>query len=88
MLLPDNDKIAEVEIGWRFARAAWGFGYATEAASCLVRRFRDSTDGATLSAHIHPENAGSINVAEKIGMTRARVAQESVEAEQLFILHV
>jgi len=60
------------EIGWRLARRAWGRGLATEAALAV----RDHAFGALglpeLISIIHPDNARSIRVAEKLGMTRER----------------
>ncbi len=65
---PDIDGQAEVEIGYRLARSAWGQGYATEAA-CAVRGYAFTTLGMKrLIAMIDPANLASIRVAEKIGM--------------------
>ena len=65
---PDINGQPEVEIGYRLARAAWGQGYATEAAHA-VRDFAFQTLGIKrLIAIIDPANAASIRVAEKIGM--------------------
>jgi RimJ/RimL family protein N-acetyltransferase len=58
---------AEIEIGWRFARHAWGNGYATEAA-LVVRDWARAEQGfGRLISLIHTDNAASIRVAEKIG---------------------
>lgn len=58
----------EVEIGWRFARPAWGHGYATEAA----RRWLDEAFGPLGLDHVisitHPDNARSIAVMRRLGM--------------------
>jgi [ribosomal protein S5]-alanine N-acetyltransferase len=58
----------EIELGYRLAHAAWGNGYATEAASAV----RDLAFGAfsvtRLVALIDPDNAASAHVARKIGM--------------------
>jgi RimJ/RimL family protein N-acetyltransferase len=65
---PDINGKPEVEIGYRFARAAWGKGYATEAVSA-VRDFAFYTLGIKrLIAIIDPANSASIHVAQKIGM--------------------
>lgn len=65
---PDVDGRLEIEIGYRLARAAWGQGYATEAA----RAVRDEAFAALglrrLIALIDPDHRASIRVAEKIGM--------------------
>ncbi|HEX5807123.1 MAG TPA: GNAT family N-acetyltransferase [Anaerolineales bacterium] len=59
---------AEVEIGYRLERLAWGQGYATEAAGA-VREYAFSSLGMRrLISIIEPANLASIRVAEKIGM--------------------
>ena len=59
---------AEVEIGYRLARAHWGRGYATEAVAAV----RDYPFGTLclprLIAMIDPGNVASIRVAEKVGL--------------------
>jgi len=65
---PELDGQAEVEIGYRLARSAWGQGYATEAAFA-VRDYAFTTLGMKrLIAMIDPSNLASIRVAEKMGM--------------------
>jgi RimJ/RimL family protein N-acetyltransferase len=60
------------EIGWRLARSAWGQGLATEAA-LAVREHAFATLGLPqLISLIHPENARSQRVAQKLGMARER----------------
>jgi RimJ/RimL family protein N-acetyltransferase len=55
------------EIGWTIARSSWGKGYATEAA-CRARDYAfDVLHRPDAISVIHPENAASIRVAEKIG---------------------
>ena len=67
-LFPELDGQAEVEIGYRLIRSAWGKGYATEAAGA-VRDFAFNTLSLMrLIAIIDPSNIASIRVAEKIGM--------------------
>ncbi len=57
------------ELGWRLARAAWGQGFATEAALAA----RDDALGRLalpeLISIIHPENQRSRRVAAKVGMS-------------------
>jgi RimJ/RimL family protein N-acetyltransferase len=61
-----------LEVGWILGRSAWGSGYATE----LGRAVRDYAFSVLHIPHlisvIHPENAASIRVAEKIGSTFER----------------
>ncbi|MGH7056530.1 MAG: GNAT family N-acetyltransferase [Acetobacteraceae bacterium] len=69
ILLGPLDRIGpEVEIGWRFARDAWGHGYATEAARALIAHGFDTLALGEIVADADPENRRSIRVAEKLGM--------------------
>lgn len=67
LLIPFDD--TEIEIGWRFTRASWGRGYATEAAAPVLAHARE-TLGVAAVADIHPDNAASMRVAEKLGLRR------------------
>lgn len=59
-----------VEIGWRFAHAWWGQGYATEAARGLLRlAFTDFALDEVVALTV-PNNRRSRRVMEKLGMTR------------------
>ena len=55
------------EVGWTLARAAWGNGYATEGARRALEYAFDVLAEEKVISVIHPENAASIRVAEKIG---------------------
>jgi RimJ/RimL family protein N-acetyltransferase len=68
MLFPCSVAGAEVEIGWRLNRAAWGHGYATEAAAPILALGFARGDMASVVADIHPDNHASMRVAEKIGL--------------------
>jgi RimJ/RimL family protein N-acetyltransferase len=62
--IEDSD---EIELGWALARAAWGHGYATEAARAM-RDYAFSELGlARLISLIHPQNARSLRLAERLG---------------------
>lgn len=67
MFLPDV--LPAVEVGWRFARPAWGSGYATEASRVALRFAFEERGMREVIAIIDPENARSLRVAEKLGMT-------------------
>jgi RimJ/RimL family protein N-acetyltransferase len=64
---------ARVEIGWRLARRAWGRGLATEGASAARDHAFDVIGLDELISIIHPENARSQRVAEKLGMSVAEL---------------
>ena len=55
------------EIGWTFARSAWGHGYATEAAQRALAYAVDVLGKDEVISVIHPDNARSIRVAERLG---------------------
>ncbi len=57
-----------VEVGWRLARGVWGRGYATEAGSAALRHAFADLELAEVLATILPRNAGSVRVAEKLGL--------------------
>ena len=59
-----------VEIGWRLARAAWGHGYAIEAAQRCVRVAFDDLALSEIVAFVVPDNARSHAVCKRLGMTR------------------
>jgi RimJ/RimL family protein N-acetyltransferase len=59
----------EIEIGWGVFRAEWGRGFATEAVAEVLRYVFDVREEQRATALIHPDNARSLRVAEKVGMT-------------------
>lgn len=65
---PDINGQAEVEIGYRLARSAWGRGYATEAALAVRDDAFSRLGLKRLIAMIDPSNTASIRVAHKLGM--------------------
>ncbi|HSD80572.1 MAG TPA: GNAT family N-acetyltransferase [Solirubrobacteraceae bacterium] len=60
-----------VELGYTFARDAWGRGYATEAAVACLRAAFGPLGLERVVAVVRPENAASQHVLEKAGMRRA-----------------
>jgi RimJ/RimL family protein N-acetyltransferase len=85
-----------LELGYHFVRAAWGRGYATEAArACIALGLRHS-DANDIVALIRPENEPSQGVARRVGMSREgcvlhaglvhdvwRLTREAFEADAL-----
>ncbi len=64
-------KAADVEVGYRLCRDAWGKGYATEAATELVRFGFDTVGLARIIGVTHPDNAASQRVLVKAGLRDA-----------------
>jgi RimJ/RimL family protein N-acetyltransferase len=60
------------EIGWVFASQSHGKGYATEAALAAIAWGDAHFGPSRTSCIIHPENLGSIRVAEKCGYREFR----------------
>lgn len=61
----------EIEIGYRYRRAAWGRGVATEAATALVALALADPATTAVVGCARVDNAGSIRVLEKLGLVRA-----------------
>jgi RimJ/RimL family protein N-acetyltransferase len=57
------------EIGWTLARHAWGKGYATEGGRRALDYAFKELDQPHVISLIHPDNAPSIKVAERLGET-------------------
>ena len=55
------------EIGWTLGRQFWGKGYATEGARRALSYAFNELDKAHVISLIHPDNKGSIKVAERLG---------------------
>jgi RimJ/RimL family protein N-acetyltransferase len=67
-----DDGSGDVEIGWRLRREAWGRGLATEGALAARERAFGELGLTRLVALVHPENAASLRVIDKLGMTFER----------------
>jgi RimJ/RimL family protein N-acetyltransferase len=57
-----------IDFGWRYARRAWGNGYATEAAAAVLDYGVNALKLSDIVARSAVENVGSVRVMEKIGM--------------------
>jgi RimJ/RimL family protein N-acetyltransferase len=58
------------EIGWTLARDCWGKGYATEGARAALEYAFTEMGREHVISLIHPDNAASIKVAERLGERR------------------
>ena len=64
----DHTEFDNLELGWRFFRASWGKGYASEAAQQILNAFSENKDYHFFSAIADEDNLGSIGVMKNIGM--------------------
>jgi RimJ/RimL family protein N-acetyltransferase len=67
------EMIERTEVGWRLARDAWGAGYATEGARAAVRVGFDRLALDEIVSFVHPDNARSLAVTERLGMVEDAV---------------
>lgn len=67
---PDTPIAQDMEIGWRFAPAYWGKGYAREAAEASLAWAWAHTDAPRVAAITVQDNKASWGLMERIGMSR------------------
>ncbi len=73
----DREPVAgELEIGWRFHRAAWGRGYATEGAAALLHEALTTLGADAVFATTMAVNTPSRRVMERLGMRHVRTYTE------------
>jgi RimJ/RimL family protein N-acetyltransferase len=70
LLSPIDDEGPDVEIGFRLIRAAWGQGFAREAAARLIRHGFETVGLDEIIAVTDPDNEGSERTLERLGFKR------------------
>ncbi|HVS45377.1 MAG TPA: GNAT family N-acetyltransferase [Verrucomicrobiae bacterium] len=65
----------DVQIAWLYKPAAWGCGYATEAARAVLHYAFEAVGLERIYALIDRENAASIAVANRLGMSFDRIVR-------------
>lgn len=71
-----NPDYRSAEIGYCYGEAAWGYGYATEAARGLLGWAFDTLDLHRVQAETDTRNAASARVLEKLGFVREGTLRE------------
>lgn len=71
-LRPTDHDSAVLVLGYRFRKAAWGQGYATEAARALIDRAFAESDAQRVIATTYQDNLASQRVMQKLGMRFVR----------------
>ncbi|MGE5641756.1 MAG: GNAT family N-acetyltransferase [Byssovorax cruenta] len=77
----------EVEVAYTIAREYWGQGLATEAAQAILDYGFEQLKLSRLICRIDEENRASRKVAEKIGMTFEREAQDELGPFMIYSIH-
>jgi len=80
------DSCDEVEVGYTFARAHWGCGYATEAASAALSHLFCAFGKTRLISLIEVPNVRSQRVAMRLGMTHERDIEYEGKTQRLFAI--
>jgi [ribosomal protein S5]-alanine N-acetyltransferase len=65
-----------IEVGYFFARQAWGRGFATELTQHCIEMARVQPDWPSLHAFAHPDNVASRRVLAKTGFKQQRYVPE------------
>ncbi|MFD7070128.1 GNAT family N-acetyltransferase [Streptomyces sp. NPDC059913] len=71
-----NPDYRSASLGYCYGEAAWGHGYATEAAGSLLRWAFDTLDLNRVQAEADTRNAASARVLEKLGFVREGTLRE------------
>ncbi|NZA27034.1 GNAT family N-acetyltransferase [Luteimonas sp. SJ-92] len=71
------------EVGWSLRRAAWGRGYAHEAAVAAIDWAFDRLGWAEVIHCIDPDNAASQKLAERLGSRRLRAGRLPAPFEEV-----
>ncbi|MEM9905268.1 MAG: GNAT family N-acetyltransferase [Cyanobacteria bacterium P01_D01_bin.44] len=81
----ENEPTDDIEIGWHFRPASWGYGYATEAAQRIVQYGFEELKLPMIYAVTLPENARSIAVMARLGMTSMGITTNYYGGNELLL---
>lgn len=76
----------DLEVAWRLARAHWGNGYATEAATAWLDHGFESLQVPRVISVADPPNARSIAVMQRLGMTFEQQLEIEEEGERFEVV--
>ena len=77
-----SSRYGRCERDWKIGRPFWGKGYATEAASAVLRYSRDRVGFHRIQAKCCVENRASERVMHKLGMTKEGVLREYFQVQE------
>jgi len=81
-IVPALGSVAEA--GWVLAGSKQGLGYATEAVMAVLGWGREHFGALPVACMIHPDNRGSIRVAEKCGFRRREIGMYKGNSAVIF----
>lgn len=70
-----RDTLEDVDIGFAFFPRYWSKGYASEAAAAVMEHGRKTLGIARIVGVVSPDNQGSINVLQKLGLKFERMVR-------------
>jgi RimJ/RimL family protein N-acetyltransferase len=80
--------VERLEVGWRLARDAWGFGYATEGGREAIWTGCELLGRSELVSFVHPENTRSLAVTARLGMVEEAEVPHPSRAEKVRIMRL
>lgn len=83
-----RDQLKDVDIGYAFLPRYWSKGYAIESALAVKEHARDGIGLKGIVAIVDPNNAGSIRVLEKLGMTFEKMVKLAADDIELKLFSV
>lgn len=72
-----RDTLEDVDIGYAFLPRFWSKGYALESAQAVMNHAKEVLGLKRVVAIVDPDNAGSIRLLEKLGMTFEKMVKLS-----------
>jgi [ribosomal protein S5]-alanine N-acetyltransferase len=72
-----SEDTGEIYVGYKLARSHWGRGLATEAALAWINYGFNQLAATRIGAFVHPQNAASIRVIQKLEFAFCRHAREA-----------
>ncbi len=75
-----------LEAAWTIRRERWGEGFATEGGTAAIHYAFTYLDTDRVISIIHPDNAASIRVAEKLGMSFAEATERNGRPRSIYAI--